>query len=649
MDNFELAFTSAPIGIALVGTDGRWLRVNKAVCDMFGYEEDELLRTDFQSLTHADDLENDLSLVSQVLAGEIPNYRMVKRYYHKQGHIVWAQLDVSLARDADGQPKWFIAHVQDISKQRMSDKLLREGEERLALALDVAGLGIWDWNVATSEVHYDEGWAMMLGYRQEELKSSFSTWQRLVHPDDLEGAEQIVADYLSGRAKQYNSIFRMIAKDGSWRWIHSAGRVIERDESGAPLRLVGVHFDITAEKNYQDALLTAKEAAEQANRLKSNFLANMSHEIRTPMNGIIGMTQLALCMETEDGQRELLETIEYSANHLLGIINDILDLSKIESGRFELCPRSFEIEPMLSRAFELLKVQVREKNLHYQFQFDENIPKVLICDAERLRQVVLNLLGNAVKFTPNGGAVEFKVELCSIGAESCRVRFRVEDTGIGIAKEKQPQLFEPFVQGNSFISKDYGGTGLGLSISRKLVNLLGGEIDLESEPGKGSVFSFELEMRIGGEQAAKDSSPDPSGVERGAAKTKRLRVLVAEDNKVNQTVVIRMLESAGHTVVLVENGLEAVERCQAEQFDVVLMDVQMPVLSGSQATERIRRSGSKIPIIAVTAHALSEERVDIMASGFDAYISKPLHKDDLLGLVEATVQKSQDSGPHSKS
>jgi signal transduction histidine kinase/ActR/RegA family two-component response regulator len=372
-------------------------------------------------------------------------------------------------------------------------------------------------------------------------------------------------------------------------------------------------------------LTVSRRIAESANKAKSEFLANMSHEIRTPMNGVIGMTQLALALADKVEQKEYLETVHGCATSLLALLNDILDLSRIEAGKLSFERISFEPRQILYEAFQLVETSARAKGLYMRTDCAAEVPKRVIGDPFRVRQVLVNLLGNAVKFTEVGG-VEARV---SADARGQWLVFAVRDTGIGIPSNKQETIFAAFAQADGSISRKYGGTGLGLAISSKLVQMMGGTMRVESEPGRGSLFEFIVPCENAPEAIAIHPAPlvNPESL-------RPLRILLAEDNIVNQKVASRILEKSGHSVLAVMNGKEALAAIQREAFDVVLMDIQMPEMDGFEATARIRASAAtevrQLPILALTAHAMSGDREKCLAAGMNGYVSKPLQPAELI-------------------
>lgn len=515
-------------------------------------------------------------------------------------------------------------------------KALHDSEERLALAFKGSEIGFWDWNVDSNETILSREWKAMLGYAEHEIRNHHEEWHSRVHPDDLARSDQMLADHIAGKTELYENIHRLRHKDGHYLWIMSRGCAV-RDETGRCRRFVGTHTDLSKQKALEGRLREAREQAESASRAKSIFVASMSHEIRTPMNGVLGMLQLLRDSALTPEQATLVRTAEHSANALLDIIGDILDLSKVEAGKVELKHAPFDVIGLIENILGMMRVRAEAKDILLQLQTKGASPPHVIGDQGRLRQVLINLIGNAIKFTHRGG-VTLQVETALIEAPAplARITFRVSDTGIGISPKAVADLFEPFNQGESDqIGLAHAGTGLGLAISRSLVRLMGGEIEVKSRKGAGSEFRFTLCLPV---TSAETLPPTSSTLPGMVPDVISARVLVVDDSATSSMVAKLMLESRGVQVEVASHGAEAVQKAAEASYDVIFMDCQMPGMDGYEATRQIRQMpGSRrhVPVIALTANAESGHIHECINSGMSDFLPKPVQKEQ---LIEKLVQ-----------
>jgi PAS domain S-box-containing protein len=673
---------------------------------------------------------------------------------------------------------------QEVAERRRAEEELRASEMRYRMVARATNDAIWDWDLGTDRVTWNEGVYGLFGYRPGEVLETAGWWLERIHPEERDVVHRTVTEVIQGGGETWSGEYRFRRGDGAYAVVHDRGYVVH-DAGGRAVRMIGTMADITGRKIAESAMLNAKDVAEAASRAKSEFLANMSHEIRTPLNGIIGMAELVLDTELSVEQREYMGLVKSSADSLLTVINDILDFSKIEAGRLEIEAVGFSLREALRDTLKPLELRALGKGIPLRGAVAGEVPDGLVGDVGRFRQILVNLVGNAIKFTERG-EIEVRIAMEARDGEAVTLRVAVRDTGIGIPAGKQREIFEAFTQADGSTTRKYGGTGLGLSISSQLVTRLGGRIWVESEPSRGSAFNFTVRFGI---QAAPPAAvglhatliglrvlvvddeltnrrlleevlkswkmratsvvgareafrtlrrarragnpfrlalldahlPDKDGFQvaeeirndrdlrgtvlmilssagrRGdATRCKELgvaayltkpiqpsdlfdaimqvigaralegaaplvtrhtlregrtgrRILLVEDNPVNQAVAVRLLQKHGHEVTVAANGRDALDLLEKESFDVALMDLQMPGMGGFETTDAIRarerERGGHLPIVAMTAHAMKGDRERCLRAGMDDYLSKPFQPADLYAVVDRVLRAARIASP----
>jgi PAS domain S-box-containing protein len=662
-DFIRALLDATEVMVMVLDAPGHLVRWNRTCERVLGYHESELRDAPVrETLSFSEDIPAIRDIHARLVSRDESQIRGKSRLRRKDGgavHVAWASSHVTAE---NGEPLVVVTAVDET--QRV---LAEQRQNRLAVELRVV------WESAADAMVFLDGQGSIV-----EANPAFCALAGLDLPPvgrpytevltRWPGSEQEELDHFRerflARSFEPKSVQEFHLSRGAAVWLEIVNSFL--DAPGQPTLLLAVLRDVTHRVRRERELKATNEfletttqwaremaaSAELASAAKNEFLANVSHEIRTPMNGILGMTDLALRTRLTSEQREYLDMVRTSAESLLGLLDDILDLSKAEAGRMEVHPSPFALRDHLANVFRPLEHRATGRGLTLHWTVDSHIPDILVADSGRLRQVLLNLVGNAIKFTDRG-FIEICVRRAGPAApavpnpgDKVPVQFVIDDTGIGMEPEQIPSIFEPFTQLDSSTTRKRGGTGLGLSICDKLITLMGGRIYATSVPGQGSTFAFILPMPVADEsdvpaQDKRDPALEPLF---DGPPTRRLRCLVAEDNPVNQQLVIRMLDHAGHESILANTGREAVRHTQNGAFDLILMDVQMPDMDGLEATAAIRSNellhGGRIPIVAMTAHAMPGDRDACFAAGMDGYLTKPLRLDTLVTEIERILNIS---------
>jgi PAS domain S-box-containing protein len=758
-EKYRVIYERSLVGIARADLKGNFLDCNQAFADMVGYTCKDICAMTVQEITLAEDFARELPMIMDVINGKRKTTHIEKRYVHKQGHVVWVDLQTNLVSEKSGKPHYAIAMASDITDRKRAEETTKESEEKFrtifqthpdafaitnpvdgtiidinegfthltgytseeALGNSTIGVGVWlDPNDRSFVINTLQQQSQMLNYetkmrkkngqvifcqfsakiirigkqphmlstarditdhkKSEQILKEIRTELENIFENSLIGimllrggrvlarGNQRLADilgygspeemvgismrelhlteerfvefgekyyYTLTKGEQIQVEYQLKKKDNSPVWCTLSGKAL--DPSDLNNGVIWVVDDLSRRKALDEQLTTAKEQAVAANHAKSEFLANMSHEIRTPLNGIMGMLQLLKTTQIDAEQEEYLLSALQSSRRLTRLLSDILDLSRVEAGKMDVVSEVFDFRDTMDAIMQLFGPSAKEKNLEFILEVSPSIPPILRGDAARLQQILSNLVGNAIKFTNDGFIRIVAHPLLPKKPGECMILFSVEDSGIGISDDVLRKLFLPFSQAEGSFRRNYQGAGLGLAISKRLATLIGGNLAVESEEGKGSTFYFNIPLQTASE------APEPAVQKEHPARS-ALRLLVAEDDLTSRVVAVMQLEKLGHAVQAVENGEQALEALGKGGFDLVFMDVQMPILDGVEATKAIRQGqagpeNKDIPIIALTAYAMTGDKETFLEAGMDGYLAKPVEMEALQSVFKLVQEK----------
>lgn len=643
----QLAFKAAGIGSWQMDVRTEEVFYSPEMALIMGLAPEELqgTRAQWVALLHPDDRAKALKrIVDGMTDSTVERYESEYRLFRSDGTGMRYILSRGVfERDLYGEACRIDAICVDVTDLRLAEVARRETEARLAVAVDSAALGTWDFDPTTGELVWSDRCKELFGLAHTD-QVPFRRFIHLVHNQDSRRVIHTVKAVLRGDNHGFIDIeFRMV--NGSLeRWVRAKGRAFF-DQDGKATRFIGTASDISGQRALTDGMVKAKEAADDANRAKSAFLANMSHEIRTPLNAIMGFSDMLLDPRlSEDERHDCVSTISRNGQMLARLIDDILDLSKVEAGKLMIVREVLSVSSVLAEVAQVFADMVRKNDVQLEIVTEPDVPEFIQADPVRVRQILLNIVGNAIKFT-RGGRVKVTTKVLKgtvdLSASDVRLGFIVEDDGPGIATEHQGHLFQPFQQSDASTTRRYGGTGLGLALSRRLARALGGDVTLvKSALNEGATFLISLNV---GRVVRESVQPLVASVRAGAIGSSLvgLHLLVVEDTPDSQFLIRHILTRAGANVDTAGDGAEGVRLAMATDYDLVLMDIQMPILDGYEATMSLRNQGFKKPIIALTAHAMKEERERTRQSGFDDHITKPINPTSLIQTLARYVVTSQ--------
>lgn len=628
-DLLKLVTENSTDVVCLFDENQRLVYISPVIEKMTGHRLEEIKERGFHDYIHPEDREYVKETIKKSLAAREAFSRYKYRHVRSDGSAFWLEVNAHRNYNDQGQNIRTIANLRDVDEQVQTQLKLRENERFLSETQRLASLGSWEYDLEHDNIKFSHEITRLFGFESSPNQGIKDIIDRVV--DEDRELVQRKFDELLTQGNGFNIDFTIHLGSNRKRSLNGIGYA-ERGATGKVLKVKGAIIDITRRKENEIELRRLKEQAEKAAKAKQQFLSNVSHELRTPLNAVLGITDLLEAENPREDQKEKINVLKYSAENLLHLINDVLDYSALEERKLTLDIKDLNLEEFLTNVTHLFTEKANDKGIELNLEAD-NIPETIKTDQFRLNQILVNLLGNAIKFTDKG-SVNLKAELKEDKGDKQIIRFSVSDTGIGLSPSEINAVFDRFYQSSYSISKKTEGTGLGLSITKGLLQLMGSEIHVDSAPGKGSVFWFDLE-NIKDENNRVNEQVNE--YQKEPKKLSDLKVLIAEDNSINQFVVKKMLARWDIEPTLVENGKEALDLILADslnRFDLILLDLQMPVMDGEEAARKMRLSGVNTPIVAITAAVLPDQRKSALESGMNDFLGKPFKSQELLAVFE---------------
>jgi PAS domain S-box-containing protein len=619
-DIYKIFFEGMSNGVVITSKNSEFIDMNSSFCKLLGYSYEELLGKNYSLFTHPEDIEKSKKIIAEAVESNENIHFLEKRYITKSGKILYARINFRIIRDSDGMPEYFFTEIIDIELEKEREKK----NQNIEATFHATFKAIHDMMFLTDA----EG--VYLDFKAEKRS------ELLLPPEMFLGKnirdvlpKEVAESFFNAMQKAYETSelqifeYALLINDAI---THYESRMIVTENQN----VLTIVRNITERKNAEREIIIAKENAELANQVKTNFLSMMSHELRTPLNGVLGASSLLLQTEVNSEQKKIIDMMVSSGDALLNVVDDILDFSKIESGKIYLDPEPFSLKEFLHDVLMIFIPKAIKKDLSINHSIQKEIPENIFCDKSRLKQILINLIGNAEKFT-NQGFISIDAKCKMQNKDQYTIEITVQDSGIGIPIENLEKIFKPFMQADVSISRRFGGTGLGLSICKKISQSMGGDIRVESKLGEGSKFIFTFQCKEFEEKSLLYLNKGiPANGKNGQAVSKsNLKILIVEDNIINQNILKRMLSILGYFCDTANDGFAGFNAAKATNYDLILMDIQMPGMDGFETTTRLLENGAQSKFFAITASATTDIKNEVFRIGFQEMITKPVRLNTL--------------------